>query len=120
MIAVWLSRVKKTNLDVRAELERSMNAELGKRGKIPVTNNPDFYIVYLAAADMDAIKIKIDKDGKEMIKSAPEAAMILLLVDAKTGMVIAISVAEGEVKDLPLEKRKERLNYTIKKMFSEL
>ena len=111
---------KVTNLDINTELKSSINTELGKKGKVPVTNDPDFYVAYLAAADMDAIKIKIDKKGQETIKSSPEAAMLLLLIDAETGVIIAISTAEGEVKNLPLEDRKKRLNYTIKRMFDEL
>lgn len=46
--------------------------------------------------------------------------MILVLIDAETGVIIGISTAEGEVKDLPLEDRKKRLNYTIKEMLSGL
>ncbi len=87
---------------------------------MPVTKNPDFYVAYIAAADMDAIEVKIDKEGQETIKEAPAAAMLLLLIDAHTGMIIAISTAEGEAKNLPIEDRKKRLNYTVKKMFSQL
>jgi hypothetical protein len=84
-----------TNLDVNAELQRIINTELGKKGKIPVTNDPDFYVAYLAGTDMDAIKVKVN-------------------------VIIGISTAEGEVKNLPLEDRKKRLSYTIKKMLSDL
>ena len=110
----------KNDHDVNAELQRSIATELGKKGKVPVTKNPDFYVAYLAAADMDAIEVKIDKKGQETIKEAPAAAMLLLLIDAHTGMIIAISTAEGEAKNLPIEDRKKRLNYTVKKMFSQL
>ena len=54
------------------------------------------------------------------IEAAPAAAMVLILIDAETGMIIGISTAEGEAKDLLLEDRKKRLEYTIKKMFNEL
>jgi phosphoribosyl-ATP pyrophosphohydrolase len=103
-----------TNLDVNAELQRIINTELGKKGKIPVTNDPDFYVAYLAGTDMDAIKVKVNEEGQETIENVPAAAMILLLVDAETGVII------GEVKNLPLEDRKKRLSYTIKKMLSDL
>jgi hypothetical protein len=109
-----------TNLDVNAELQRIINTELGKKGKIPVTNDPDFYVAYLAGTDMDAIKVKVNEEGQETIENVPAAAMILLLVDAETGVIIGISTAEGEVKNLPLEDRKKRLSYTIKKMLSDL
>ncbi len=110
----------KSDHDVNAELQRSIATELGKKGKVPVTKNPDFYVAYVAGADMDAIEVKIDKEGQETIKNTPAAAMLLLLIDAHTGMIIAISTAEGEAKNLPIEDRKKRLNYTVKKMFSQL
>jgi len=109
-----------TNLDVDVELQRIITTELGKKGKVPVTVNPDFYVAYLAGADIDAIKVKIDKEGQESLKNVPAAAMILIIIDAKTGIIIGASTAEGEVKDLPLDDRKERLNYTIKKMLNEM
>ncbi len=108
------------NLDVNAELQTIINAELAKKGKTLVNSDPDFYVAYVAGTDMDAIKVKIDQAGQETIESVPAAAMVLLLIDAETGLIIGISTAEGEVKNLPLEDRKTRLEYTIKKMFNEL
>ncbi|WP_309497168.1 DUF4136 domain-containing protein [Sulfurovum sp.] len=109
-----------TNLDMDTELQRLINTELGNKGKTPVTSNPDFYIAYLAGADMDAMKVKVDSKGQETLDNVPEAAMILLLIDARTSMIIGVSTAEGEVKDIPLEDRKKRLKYTIEKMLGGL
>lgn len=109
-----------TNLDVDVELQRIITTELGKKGKVPVKENPDFYVAYVAGADMDAIKAKIDKEGQESLKNVPAAAMILIIIDAKTGIIIGASTAEGEVKNLSIEDRKERLNYTIKKMLDSM
>lgn len=111
---------KKSTHDIDAELNRIIHNELGKKGKVPVTKDPDFYVAYLAAKDMEAIEINIDEEGQETIKETPAAAMLLLLIDGETGVLIGISTAEGEAKDLPLEDRKKRLEYTIKKMFNEL
>jgi len=111
---------KKGSRDIDTELNRIINHELEKKGKVPVEKDPDFYVAYEAAKDMEAIQIKIDANGQETIKETPAAAMLLLLVDAETGLVIRVSTAEGEVKDLPLEDRKKRLEYAIKKMFNEL
>lgn len=110
----------KNSHDIDAELNRIITTELGKKGKVPVTKDPDFYVAYLAAKDTEAMEIKIDEKGQETIKEAPAAAMLLLLIDAETGVIIGISTAEGEAKDLPLADRKKRLEYTIKKMFNEM
>ena len=110
----------KDNLNLDAEIQQMINTELAKKGKTLVTKDPDFYIAYAAGTDMDAVKEKLDKDGKTTIEKAPEAAMVLILIDAETGAIIGISTAEGEAKGLPAEETKKRLDYAIKKMLSGL
>ncbi len=108
------------NMDMNAEMQKIMHTELAKKGKTAVTKDPDFYVAYVAGTDMEAVKEKLNEDGKKTIEKAPEAAMVLVLIDAETGMIIGISTAEGDVKGLPAEESKKRLNYTIKKMLGEL
>ena len=108
------------NLDLDAEIQQIINAELAKKGKTRVTKDPDFYVAYVAGTDMDAVKEKLDEHGKKTIENRPEAAMVLILIDAETGMIIGIATAEGEAKGLPAKEVKERLNYAIKKMLSSL
>jgi len=105
-------------LDVTAEIEDMINKELAKKGKVPVSKNPDFFVAYMGGSDMDAVKSKLDKNGKEIIEKSPEAALVLMLVDADTGSIIWMSTAEGEVKGGSAEDIKKRLDYTIKKMFN--
>ncbi len=101
-----------------ARIEMLINQELMKKGKIPVSEDPDFFVAYLGGADMEAVKIKLDKEGKEVIEKRPEAALLLMLVDADSGSIIWMSTAGGEVKDLPLKERRKRLEYAIKKMLN--
>jgi len=105
-------------VDVSAEIEDMINSELAKKGKIPVSKNPDFFVAYMGGSDMDAVKSKLDKNGKEVIEKSPEAALVLMLVDADTGSIIWMSTAEGEVKGGSAENIKKRLNYTVKKMLN--
>ncbi len=108
------------NLDVDAEMQQMINTELAKKGKTRVTKDPDFYVAYAAGTDMEAVKEKLDAEGKKTVENRPEAAMVLILIDAETGVIIGISTAEGEAKGLPAEESKKRLNYAIKKMLSGL
>lgn len=108
------------NLDVDAEMQQMINTELAKKGKTLVTKDPDFYVAYAAGTDMEAVKEKLDAAGKKTIEKSPEAAMVLILIDAETGVIIGISTAEGDVKGLPADDMKKRLNYAIKKMLSGL
>lgn len=108
------------NLDVNAQIQKILHTELAKKGKTPVTKDPDFYVAYAAGTDMDAVIEKLDAEGKKTVEKRPAAAMVLILVDADTGVIIDMSIAEGEAKNLPAEATKERLNYAIKKMLGHL
>ncbi|MEA3456738.1 MAG: DUF4136 domain-containing protein [Campylobacterota bacterium] len=105
-------------MQVGAEIHKMVKSELTNRGKVPVNKNPDFFVAYAAAADVDAFKKKVDEAGKEKIDKTPESAMLLILFDANTGAIIWLSQAEGEIRDLPVDQVKKRLRYTVKKMFS--
>lgn len=104
------------NMNVSEEVEQMINSELAKKGKTPVSKDPDFFVAYLGGADMDAVKSKLDKNGKEVIEKSPEAALVLMLIDADSGSIIWMSTAEGEVKSGDADSIKKRLKYTVKKM----
>jgi len=106
------------NMNVSEEIEQMINSELAKKGKIPVSKDPDFFVAYLGGADMDAVKSKLDKNGKEVIEKSPEAALVLMLIDADSGSIIWMSTAEGEVKGGSADEIKKRLDYAVKKMLS--
>ena len=85
-----------------------------------MVENPDLYVAYMGAADLDAIKEKVDDKGKVTIENAPKAGILLTLIDAHTGEIIYLSSAEGDVKNLPIEEKRKRLNYAIKKMLGNM
>jgi len=89
---------------------------LAKKGKTPVSKDPDFFVAYLGGADMDAVKSKLDKNGKERIERSPEAALVLMLIDADSGSIIWMSTAEGDAKGGSTDDVKKRLDFAIKEM----
>jgi len=103
---------------VSAEIEEMINEELAKKGKVPVSKDPDFFVAYLGGADHEAVEKRLNKSGKEVIEKSPEAALVLMLVDADSGAIIWMSTAEGELKNSTPEERKKRISYTIKKMLN--
>jgi len=107
-------------LKVDADIKRMITAELAKRGKVAVAHDPDFFVAYVAGADMNAMQIKLDKEGRTTVENIPEAAMLLMLVDAETGSIIWLSTAEGEFKGLPAEQQQARLKFAIQKMLNGL
>jgi len=107
-------------VDIDADIKAMIKEELAKRGKVEAKHDPDFFVAYVAGADMNAIQVKLDKEGRSTIENIPEAAMLLMLVDAETGSIIWLSTAEGEFKGLPIEQQQARLKFTIKKMLNGL
>ena len=111
--------LKGGNID--AKLQAIVRAELNKRGKTEVpTNESDFFVAYMLGADTTAMKIKLNDQAKASLKDVPSAAMVLMLVSSTTGELIGLSTAAGEFKNLPEKEVNERLEYTVKKMLSEL
>ncbi len=106
------------NLDIDVEMRQMINAELAKKGKMPVVKDPDFYVAYMAGTDIDAVEEKINKEGQKTLHERPTSGILLILMDANTGAIIGLSTAEGEAKNLPAKEAKERLAYAIKEMLS--
>ena len=104
------------NMNISEEIEQMINSELAKKGKTPVSKDPDFFVAYLGGADMDAVKSKLDKNGKEVLEKSPEAALVLLLIDADSGSIIWMSTAEGEAKGGSADDVKKRLDFAVKEM----
>jgi len=103
-----------------ALVEEIINKELQKKGKVPAAADPDFFVAYVGGTDKDAVKVKVDKKGKGIIESAPEAALLIMLIDAQTGAVLKVSTAEGELKSLPQKEKTERIEYAVKKMLKDI
>ena len=111
---IWIPN---SNFDVNAEIKQMITTRLGRKGKMPVTQNPDFYVVYATGQDMNALNIKIDRKGRETIRNIPLAALAIVFVDATTGELIWVSYSTGQIKSgLSIKDRKKRLYYTINKM----
>lgn len=101
---------------VSAEIESLINSELTKKGKVAVSKDPDFFVAYLGGTDREAVKKRVNKEGKEVLEKSPEAAMVLMLLDADTGDIIWMSIAEGDEKPGSKKYQSERLKFAVKKM----
>jgi len=113
-------KVKDAASDVSAMIEQIINDQLQKKGKAPVSKSPDFFVAYVGGSDKDAIKVRLDDKGKQIVEKAPEAALLIMLIDANTGEVLKVSTAEGELKALPKAEQKERIEYAVKKMLQDI
>jgi len=113
-------KLKESDKEVAALIEEIINTELQKKGKKPVAKNPDFFVAYVGGSNLEAVSVKLDKKGREVIEKKPEAALLIMLVDADTGEILRLSTAEGEMKDLPADQKRKRIEYAIKKMLKDV
>ncbi len=110
------------NVDMDAEIKFLINKELRKRDIIQTNDIPDMIIAYAAGVDMTALGLAENPDSKmETIQNIPKGALVVMLVDAKTGYPIWIGAAEGKVQEEPSNDIvRKRLKYAVKKMFKQL
>jgi len=114
------NKYKGRGYDVDLYVQNAITKQLVKKGKVEATTDPDFLVSYVFGVDMDRIKEKVDKDGKAYLETIPEAAIAVLVIDAHNSKLIWAGVAEGEFrKELSDEESMKRIDYAIKKMFSE-
>ena len=109
-------------LDSDAEIRFLINRELRARGIIEVESNPDVFVAYVGGVDMDAMDWRVDPKTKlEVLKSEPEGALAVVLVDAQTGDPVWGAVATDRVEaQSTAEDAKTRLDYAVTKMFQRL
>ncbi len=113
-------KLKASDKKIAAMIEEVINTELQKKGKRPVSKDPDFFVAYVGGSNLESVRVKLDKKGKQTIKNTPKAALLIMLVDADTGSILRLSTAEGKMKNLPAEQQRERIEYAVKKMLRDI
>ena len=114
------SEYKGRGYDVDTYVQNAITKQLVKNGKVEKNTDPDFLVSYVSGVDMDHVQEKLDDEGKAHLKTIPEAAIAVLLIDAHNGKLIWMGVAEGEfLKKLSDEESMKRIDYAVKKMFSD-
>ena len=113
-------KVKEGDQKIAALIEDVINEQLDKAGKAPSADHPDFFVAYVGGTDPEAVTVKLDKKGKEVVQNRPEAALLILLVDADTGSILRLATAEGELKKLPEAQQRKRIEYAVKKMLKDI
>jgi len=113
-------KLKESDKKVAALIEEIINTQLEKKGKHPTAKDPDFFVAYVGGSNLEAVSVKLDEKGRQTVKSTPEAALLIILVDADTGEILRLATAAGEVKDLPDGQRRKRIEFAVKKMLKDI
>jgi len=106
-------------LDTDEEVKFNINRELRSKGLFEVQSNPDLLVAFAAGVDMAYLKLKEDPDSKkQVLTNVPKAALVVALIDAKTGYTVWLGFAEGEVqKQQTIENIRARIDYAVSTMF---
>ena len=111
-----------TTVDIDSEVEWLIGRELRKKGLSQVGDGADLMVAYVAGADMAATELVKDATTKfDVVKNAPKAALVIVLIDAQTGNAVWAGVAKGDVQQNRTESSiKKRLDYAVHTMFSKM
>ena len=107
--------------DADAEIKFLIDRELRARGMTESSANPDLIIAYAAGIDMASMEIKIDPESNlETLRDVPMGALVVALIDGKTGLAIWGGVATAEIQQNPEQDViKKRLDYAVSSMFQQ-
>ena len=112
-------RWKQTDLPIAGDIKYLIDRELRERGiNLAEPASADLAVAFFIGIDMEAQKLKKNPDTKvEMLQNIPEAGLIVALIDTKSGFVVWVGEAVGELnKDATDEEVRERLDYAVTEM----
>ena len=108
-------------LDTDEEVKFVVNRELRARGLHQVTNKPDLLVAFAAGVDTAQLELKENPNStKKMMTNVPKAALLIALVDAKTGYTVWLGYAVGDAQQQQsIESIRTRIDYAVKEIFSD-
>ncbi len=108
--------------DADAEIKYLMDSELRKRGMSENSADPDLIVAFAAGINMDALGLKVDPETKmDMLANVPRGALVVVLVDSESGLVIWVGVATAEIQESPdAQTVKARLDYAVTRLLKKL
>lgn len=107
--------------DANAEIKLLIDNELRRKDMSETSTTPDVLVGYALGVNMANIEYKENPDKSfKTLESAPKGALIILMVDAQTGVVIWASSAKADIKGNTGEAAKQRLVFAVKSMLGSL
>ena len=108
--------------DADTEIKFYIDRELRARGMAENAANADLLVAFAAGIDMDNIEfVKNDKSELETLKNIPKGALLVILVDADSGMPIWVGAAAADIQEnTDAATAKVRLNFAVTEMFKKL
>jgi len=116
---MWIPK----DVDTQSEVQFLIDKKLRERGLTVAQESPDLLVSILIAADVKEVEEVKSKHGDAVAGLDPvgKGALLVELVDFRTGKTVWLGAAEGDVRGSnSLEVSKERLAYAVDKLFERL
>lgn len=106
-------------LDMDEEVRFVVNRELRARNINQVENQPDLFVAFAAGVDTTVLELKEDPDSeKQVLTNVPKAALVIALIDARTGYTVWLGYAEADAQpQQTIENIKARIDYAVSEIF---
>ncbi len=129
---IWLNNISALNdpsgkwqppgLDIAGQIKFFIDRELNKHDLYLNPVDPELAVTFKFGIDMQALKLQIDPDSKlAVVKNVPDAALVVVLIDAETQSIIWVGEAEAELQqNNSPELVRKRIEYAITEMFKGL
>ncbi|VAW61459.1 hypothetical protein MNBD_GAMMA08-1744 [hydrothermal vent metagenome] len=112
---------KAPGFDSNAEIKFLIDKNLRDKNMSEAVQNPDTLIGYALGINMTNLDYKENTDKTfKTLEAAPKGALVIIMVDAKTGVVIWASAAKADIQGNTGEAAKSRLAFAVKSMLSSL
>ena len=111
-----------TGVDVSGDIKYLIDRELRKRNLFKTTGKPDLAVSFFIGVNMDNQDLKLDEETKiELKKTIPQAGLVVVLTEVKSGKVVWLGIATGNVQEQrTAELVRQRLDFAVTEMFKEL
>ena len=108
-------------LDTDEEVKFVINRELRAHGLNQVVDNPDLYVSFVAGIDTTILELKEDpKNTGKVLTNVPKAALVIALIDGKSGYTIWLGHAVGNVQpQQTIENIRKRIDYAVSEIFKQ-
>ena len=106
-------------LDMDEEVRFVVNRELRARNINQVEDQPDLFVAFAAGVDTTVLELKDDPDSdKKVLTNIPKAALVIALIDARTGYTVWLGYAEADVQpQQTIENIRTRIDYAVSEIF---
>ncbi len=110
---------KQPTLDTEEEVKFIINRELRARGLNLVEHNSDLLVAFAAGIDTEVLELKEDpKLNKKLLNNIPKAALVIVLIDAKTGYPVWSGYAIGDLQQhQDIRDIRARIHYAVSEIF---